>query len=518
MPFVAMAVCLPLAAAVGTSVTAVRRVPTGVQVSAAPSCSGLTALKARDVSITTAQVVAAGVFSPPVPTGVTAATVDVSREICRVVATSTPSPDSHITIEIWLPVNGWNGKLQAVGNGAFNGTINYSALATAIGRGYATASTDTGHVGGGAKWALGHPEKVIDFGWRAVHEMAVLSKQAVAAYYGKGPAYSYWNGCSAGGRQGLQAAQRFPGDFDGIIAGAPGLDWTARAAQALRIEHLLEGDAAARLPADARRILHDAAVASCDALDGVKDGLLENPMRCAFDPAVLQCKTAGQARCLTASQVATAQAIYESPINSVTRRPVPGLARGSELGWTDLGWTASARATGLDQFRFIVFQDPAWAVRRFAFEADLGRAEKSDANTINALNPDLRPFLKRRGKLIQYHGWADPQISPGTSTQYYERVREVVGRDVADGYRLFMAPGMGHCSGGAGPNTFDMLTALEQWVEQGRAPDRIIASHATKGIVDRTRPLCPYPQVATYAGAGSVDDAASFACRPEAAR
>jgi feruloyl esterase len=190
------------------------------------------------------------------------------------------------------------------------------------------------------------------------------------------------------------------------------------------------------------------------------------------------------------------------------------LARGTERGWTDLGWTASARATGLDQYRFIVFRDPEWAISRFDFDVDLPRAEDADANTINALNPDLRPFIARGGRLIQYHGWSDPQIAPGASPQYYDRVVELIGAStVRSSYRLFMAPGMGHCSGGDGPNTFDMLGALEAWVERKPPPERIVASRVVNGAVLRTRPLCPYPQVASYLGTGSPDQESSFACK-----
>jgi feruloyl esterase len=345
--------------------------------------------------------------------------------------------------------------------------------------------------------------------------MTVAAKAIVAAYYATGPRFSYWNGCSAGGRQAMQEAQRYPADFDGIIAGAPGLDWTGRAAQAVRVAQALQKDAAARLsPADTR-LVHGAVLQACDALDGVTDGLLEDPRRCAFDPAVLQCQGADDASCLTPAKVSTVRMLYAPQINPKTKRQIAGLYPGSELGWTERGWTASARATGLDQFRFLVHQDPQWDVERFDFDSDIVRADEADRNTINALDANLEPFIGRGGKLIQYHGWSDPQISPGNSVAYFERVVDALGgaSRVLGGYRLFMAPGMGHCGGGEGPNTFDAVTALENWVEQGKAPDRIVASHAVSGVVGRTRPLCPYPQVATYTGSGSPDHAASFVCR-----
>ena len=211
----------------------------------------------------------------------------------------------------------------------------------------------------------------------------------------------------------------------------------------------------------------------------------------------------------------TARLIYSGVKNQKTGREIAGLLPGSELGWTDTGWTASARATGLDQFRFLVFANPSWTVQQFNADADIARAEEVDGNTVNALEPNVKPFIDRGGKLIQYHGWSDPQITPGSSVQYYARAVEASGgaAKVSGSYRLFLAPGMGHCGGGEGPNTFDMVTALEQWVEAGKAPDQIQASHATGGRVDRTRPLCPYPQVAVYKGSGSIDEAASFACR-----
>ena len=495
----------------------------GGQVAAAPapSCESLASLALPHATITAARAVDAGAFAPPVSAGGRPPSAAAARmygalpAFCRVTATLTPSSDSDIKIEVWMPTTDWNGKLQAVGNGAFTGSIAYRRLATALGRGYAAGSTDTGHVGNTASFGLGHPEKVIDFGWRSVHEMTVASKQIIAAYYDDGPRFSYWNGCSAGGRQAMKEAQRFPQDFDGIIAGAPGLDWTGRAAGALRVAKPLEANEAARLSSDKARLVHAAVLEACDAADGVTDGVVGDPERCTFDPTVLQCTGAEDASCLTPVQVSTARMLYSSPVNPKTGRPIPGLLPGSELGWTDLGWTRSARATGLEHFRFLVFEDPEWTVDRFNFETDIVRAEEMDNDTLNALDRNLKPFIDRGGKLIQYHGWSDPQISPANSTQYYQRVVDALGgaSAVHDAYRLFMAPGMAHCGGGKGPNTFDMVTALEEWVEQGKAPDRIVASRRTDGTVDRTRPLCPYPQVAAYTGTGSTDDAENFVCR-----
>jgi feruloyl esterase len=486
----------------------------GRPLDASASCAALSTLALPNTTITLAQPVEAGTFTPPAP-GNAAEPFRAMPAFCRIAATLKPTRDSDIKIEVWMPTSGWNGKFQAVGNGAFNGTIAYPAMMTALARGYATSSTDTGHAGGSASFALGHPERVIDFGWRAVHEMTAASKKIIATYYGADPKFSYWTGCSAGGRQAMKEAQRFPADFDGIIAGAPGLDWTGRAAQAVRVAKALEKSEPARLSQAQTQLLHQAVVRACDALDGIKDGLIEDPTRCTFDPAVLQCKGSDGAACLSAAQVETARLIYSAAVNPKSKRAITSLEPGSELGWTDLGWSASARATGLDQFRFLVFNDPSWDVQKFIFDSDVVRAEEADGSTVNALDPNLKPFIDRGGKLIQYHGWSDPQISPGNSTQYYRRVLELLGgaSQVQNSYRLFMAPGMGHCGGGEGPNTFDTVGALERWVEHGQAPDQITASHSTNGVVDRTRPLCPYPKVAVYTGMGSTDEAANFECR-----
>jgi feruloyl esterase len=477
------------------------------------SCSAVASLNLPNTKITSASEVAAGAFAPPGgPSGTSA--YEKLPAFCRVAATLTPSSDSDIKVEVWLPSTGWNGKLQSVGNGAWQGSIGYAAMAEALGRGYATASTDTGHVGGSASFGMGHPEKVIDFAYRAVHEMTVVAKAIVSTTYGRGPTRSYWNGCSAGGRQAMKEAQMYPGDYDGIIAGSPGLDWSGRTAQAIRIAHALQRPEARLSSAQTSR-LHEAALSACDGNDGLKDRLIANPATCRFDPQVLSCAGGSEAPCLTPAQVETVRMIYSPLVDPKTKREIPGLSPGSELGWTDMGWSASARATGLDHFRFLIFGDPTWDVQRFNATTDVPRLAEGPSGAIDARDINLRPFFDRGGKLLQYHGWSDPQITPLASTQYFDRVVAAQGdaAKLRESYRLFMAPGMAHCRGGEGPDDFDEVTVLEAWVEHGKAPDAIIASRSRNGRVDRTRPLCPYPQIATYRGSGSIDDATNFVCR-----
>lgn len=484
-------------------------------VSWAQSCANLLSFSMPNVQVDSAEVVGAGAFVPPGGNANSARFYQDLPEFCRVSLSLTPTPDSDIKMELWLPTDSWNGKYLAVGNGAFTGNIRHSAMAMPLGRGYAASSTDTGHLGNTASFALGHPEKVYDFAFRAVHEMAETSKSLIDTFYDDSLRYSYFTGCSAGGRQAMKEAQRFPEDFDGIVAGAPGLDWTGRAAASLRIATHLEANPRAQLKQSDRELIHRVALDFCDANDGVTDGIISNPGQCNFDPEVLQCDSENAGACLTEAQVNTAQMIYSSPANPRTGRAISGLLPGSELGWTDLGWTASARATGLEQYRYLVYEDESWNIDRFDFERDVYNAERKDDDTLNALSPDLFEFVAAGGKLIAYHGWADPQISPAAATQYYQRVSQVMGgRDqIHDSFRLFMAPGMGHCAGGPGPNSFDSLTALENWVERDEAPDSITAVHRTDGVVDMSRPLCPYPEVAVYDGSGSTDEAENFSCQ-----
>jgi feruloyl esterase len=501
------------------------------------SCDSLrtATLPNANATITFTQMIEAGPFDPPAAVGASnrPQTLTDLPFFCRVSATLRPTSDSDIKIEVWLPIlkqeeaAGWNGKFQAVGNGGWSGAINYTAMAQAIRRGYATSSTDTGHAGGSGAFALGHPEKLIDFAWRSEHEMTIAAKALIAAFYGTPAKHSYWVGCSAGGRQGLKEAQKFPQDYDGIVAGAPANDWTGRAAQSLRVGQAVRKEAESYIPPAKYRVIHDAVLQACDALDGVKDGLIANPVRCRFDPGVLECKSAagngttsdGAAAaaadaCLTRPQVAAARAVYETKLTK-TDREIRGLQPGSELGWGT--WAGpNPFGIGVDHFRYVVFKNPAWDAKTFNFDEDIERADEIDHDTINALDPDLQPFFNRGGKMIQYHGWNDPQIAPGASVDYYTRVLSALGghEKVDPSYRLFMVPGMAHCGGGEGPNTFNMVAALEQWVEKGQPPAQIIATHlTTEGRIDRTRPLCPYPQVAECTGTGSTDDAANFVCR-----
>ena len=479
----------------------------------AATCESLSTAKLTG-SVTMAQSVAAGAFAPPAGRGGRGGANPFADlpAFCRVAATLTPTKDSEIKIEVWLPMSGWNGKLQAVGNGAWNGNIDTNAIAGALRRGYAATSTDTGHEGGAGPW-MQNPEKLADWAYRSVHETAVAAKALINAFYGEAPKFSYFTGCSAGGRQAMIAAQRYPADFDGVVAGSPGLDWTSRAVSAVRVQQAFEKDPSAKVPAAKFAAINAAVMDKCDAADGVKDGVLENPKACTFDPAVLACKGTPDNSCLTPAEVTTVKAIYASPANPKTKREIAGLAPGSETSWTDLGWSGPARSTGLELMRFAT-NNPQWSLAQFNFDSDVVLAEDK-AGMMNALDTNLKPFFSRGGKIISYHGWNDPQISPLNVTQYYDRVVAAMGgrNNVIGNYRLFMVPGMAHCGGGTSASTFDMVAALEQWVENKKAPESIPASRAEGGKVVRTRPLCAYPQVASYKGSGSTDDAANFVCK-----
>ncbi len=483
-------------------------------VSAATSCESLSALKLPGTTITMAQSIAAGGFSPPSGGGGGQAYATLPA-FCRVAATIAPTSDSDIKVEVWLPASGWNGKYQAVGNGGWAGTITYGAMARALRDGYATSSTDTGHTGGNASFALGHPEKLVDYAYRAVHEMTVKSKAIATAFYGTDATRSYFNGCSTGGRQALTAAQRFPNDFDGIVAGAAANPKSGLDAWRIWMTQAMLKDKASFIPEEKHRVIHQAVLDACDGLDGVKDGLIENPMRCRFDPAVLACRGADGPNCLTAAQVETAKVVMSPVKNRQTGELIfPGFEPGTELGWSRMLSGPEPYANAVEQFKYIVFKDPKWDWRTFNLERDLAAAEKSGQGTLAAVDPNLTAFVQRGGKLLTYHGWSDQNIAPQASVNFYTRALAATKAPARGStwLRLYMVPGMGHCSGGEGPDTFDVMSALDAWVDEGTLPQRIEASKITAGKVTRTRPLCPYPQVARYKGTGSIDEAANFAC------
>jgi feruloyl esterase len=511
-------------------------------VASAQTCEKLADLKLANTTITVAQTVAAGAFTPT--TGPAAPYKELPA-FCRVTGVIKPTTDSEIKFEVWMPSSGWNGRFHGIGNGGFAGSISYGGpaggLSGAVARGYAAASTDTGHSGGDASWALGHPEKIIDYGHRGVHEMTVKAKSIISAFYGSGPKHSYFASCSNGGRQALMEAQRYPEDYDGLIAGAPanaftdillGFAWNMQATL---------NDPDSYIAASKLKAIEAAGLAHCDARDGVTDRVLDDPSTCNFDPASLLCKGAESDDCLTEKQVVALKKIYAGPRTSKGEQIVPGFVPGGETGpggWS--GWITGAAPTRAAQFFFstqtmknMLFNDPAWDLKSFDLDKVSKLASEKLAPILNATDPNLKAFKARGGKLILYHGWNDAALPPGNAINYYESVVAKMGkRDVGSFVRLYMAPGLQHCAGGPGPDSFgavvtsaqsdaqhDMTMALERWVEEGKAPDRIIASKRQgpdpKSPIIRTRPLCPYPQVARYKGSGSTDDAANFVCKTE---
>jgi feruloyl esterase len=483
---------------------------------AAATCEGLASQKLPETTITSAQLVPAGQFTPPGPAG--RGDANPFKDLpsfCRVAMVIKPTDDSDIRVEVWLPDSNWNRKYQATGNPAWAGAIGYADMAKALRSGYATSSTDTGHSGGAGSgsFALGHPEKLVDFAWRSEHEMTLKAKALIAAYYGESPRVSYWVSCSSGGKQGLKEAQKFPDDYDGIVAGAPVLDWTHRAAAALWAGQAALSDSASRIPAEKFPAIHKAAVEACDAQDGLKDGLISDPARCHFDPAVLKCEGSDGPTCLTAPQIEAARKVYLPATTSKGQLISARYEPGSEPSWRAIVGGPDPFSAAVDHYRYIVFKDPAWDWRRFDIDTDVAFADKVDDGTINATSTDLGPFFSHGGKLLMYQGYADTNLPPGNVIAFYQNLQKTVGtQKMAESVRLYMAPGMNHCGGGEGPNTFDAAGAMERWVEDRKAPAEILASHSTEGKVDRTRPLCPYPQTAKYKGSGSVDEAANFSC------
>jgi Tannase and feruloyl esterase len=522
----------------------------GARAATAPSqtdaCARLTQLVLPQAKVASAGTVAAGEFKPPADTTPwligEPSLYKTMPPFCRVVVEATPSADSAIAIEVWMPVDGWNGRFRGQGNGGFAGELHFRALGSAVRQGYATAATNTGHSGTDtdASWALGHPEKVTDFGFRAIHTMTEVAKAAIKAFYGRGPQHSYFASCSNGGRQALMEAQRFPGDYNGIVAGAPAHHWTHLLTKALADAQATTLDPAAYIPPGKLPAIAKAVNRACDAGDGVSDGVVGDPSRCLFDPGALLCKEGDSEACLTTPQVKALQALYAGPRDSRGQRIFPGYVPGAEEG--DGGWgpwitgTAPGKslmfAFALGYFSNMVYEKADWDYRAANVEQALVAAEEKTARKLDAADPNLADFKARGGKLILYHGWNDAAISATSTIEYYDSVVGRLGRAETDAFlRLYMVPGMQHCDGGPGPNSFgqhgaaparepqrDVFTALEQWVEKGTPPSEIVATKyvdddLAKGV-KISRPLCPHPLIAKYRGQGSPNEATSFVCAP----
>jgi hypothetical protein len=510
-------------------------------------CDGLARLSLPHTTVVLARGVSAGSFSLPKSGDPDLAHGDAFKSLpafCRVVLRVTPSADSDINVEVWLPVSGWSRKFLGVGNGGFAGQIEYRALATAVAHGYAAAATDTGHTGNfiDAQWALGHPEKIVDFGYRAIHEMTVQARAIVRAYYATPLADSYFESCSNGGRQALMEAERYPADYDGILAGAPANDWTKLLTTAVNISRALTLNAASYISPAKLPAIQAAVLSACGQQSGTKDGFVNDPQRCRFDPSVLLCSGEESDQCLTQPQLTALRAVYAGTRNAAGAPLFPGYSPGGEVG--DDGWStwilgASPRSSlmylfGTGYFANMVYSNPQWTYENFAVDQGLTDAGRQTGEILDSANPDLRDFARHGGKLILYHGWSDAAIPPMSTVDYYESVRSTLGAAAEDSFvRLFMVPGMQHCEEGPGPNSFgqngpssvagdddaqhDIRLALEAWVEKGVAPETLVAAKfaengGARSIV-MTRPLCAYPLVASYKGAGDPNQAGSFVCK-----
>jgi feruloyl esterase len=483
------------------------------------SCEGLKTVPLPDTRLVAlTKILPTPVWSIDMPAFGQVRRISVNRPLCRVEGVI----EREIGFELWLPAKtDWNRRFLGVGSGGSAGYINYSELARGLARGFASASTDSGHKSTDNAWMLGNPDRIRNYSDRAHHLLAQIAKRIVAAYYGQDSRRAYFIGCSGGGRQGLKEMQRFPEDYDGIVAGAPGPDMPV-----MTVRHLITGlmqsnHPESRLSDNDWRLVADAAIAACDANDGVRDGVIENPEACSFDPKTLLCKNTGDKDCLSLGQLELVRQI-SAPIQDEAGRQIDsGLLPGVR---TRLGPPPDLVT---EFFAHGVYQNRNWNPASFNIVRDLAAARKAIPE-IWADDPDLKEFRSRGGKAIIYSGWMDPSVIAEQALNYYRRVVATIGGVEATGsfLRLYMAPGVFHCSGGPGPDRFggaggdalsvdadhDMLSAMVDWVEKGKAPERIIASRINDGKVTRTRPLCPYPQVARYTGTGSTDAAENFNC------
>jgi feruloyl esterase len=498
----------------------------GATPAAAGTCASLAGLALLDTTITAAEPVPAGTYTAP--DGRVFADLPA---FCRIAATLTPTSDSNIKIEVWMPYSGWNGRFLGTGNGGLGGVILYSGLGF-LPSNYAVANTDVGTSPAatdplGGRLLTGHPEKQIDFAARSTHLMTVRSKQIIEAFYGERPNNSYFFGCSTGGGQGIHEALQFPGDYDGIVALAPGMNSTHNAAANVWDYQAFNGPA--NITAAQATAITAAVVKQCAGKDGgvSSDNFLTDPRDCHWDPAALQCSggAADAATCLSAPQVAALQKFYAGPINPRTgKRIYAGRTRGSESYSGYPAALASLATTTGFQTYWVFGNDFDWLT--FDFDHDMDMIDDALAARLNANTADLEEFKSHGSKLLLWHGFADPMIPTLNTIAYYERLVASETREGRYGERarkeglyrtqefarLFLAPGVAHCNGGGGADSADYLSPLVQWVEQGIAPGQIIASKIVNGVTAFTRPLCPYPALPRYSGVGDPTKASSFLC------
>ncbi|MGB7354608.1 MAG: tannase/feruloyl esterase family alpha/beta hydrolase [Acidobacteriaceae bacterium] len=499
----------------------------------AADCPSLKNLQLPNTTITLAETVTSGTLdiaaAPP---------LHDLPVFCRVAGEIHPTPDSRIRFEVWLPAQGWNGRLLGTGNGGFAGSMWPQELASYLKRGFAVSGTDAGHQAEGtdATWAFGHPEKIKDFGWRAIHLTAETAKQITSAFYGKPADKSYFDACSDGGREALMEAQRFPDDYDGILAGAPANAWSTMLTGGAGAMQTLMADPNAYIPDRKLAFLQRASLAACDTLDGVKDDVIGDPSKCHFDPQVLLCKGDDASACLTQPQIDAVKAIYAGSKDEHGALIFPGFTPGDETSWKewlvgeDPGSALGPRFVR-NYFRYMVPGDPKTNVLSANLDDLLHQSRAKEADNLDATNPDLSRFAAHGGKLILYHGWNDPAISPYNTVAYFESVEKQMGGDKVDSFaRLYMVPGMEHCAQGPGASAFGqfgmesaaspkygLFDSLQNWVEKGSPDATVIATKYKAGKdgameTDFTRPLCAWPKVARYTGSGDPNDAANFTC------
>lgn len=496
----------------------------GVAPASAAPCPTLSSLSLPNVTITSATVVAAGAFTlPPTPApaggGGGAQAPDFSNlpAFCRVTATARPSAGSEIALEVWMPAEGWNTRFQPVGNGLWGGSLNYQGLANMLRGGFATASNDTGHRGAGASFALGNPEKVLDFGYRAFHEMTVLAKLSIQRFYERTPSLSLVDQCGGASRGALAEVNKNPDAFDVIAASGIDPESTRHSMGQLWVWQAANKTPESFIPQEKFALLNQAALKACDGNDGIADGIIGDPLSCKVDPGVLQCRAGDAANCLTAAQVETARTIYSPVTNPRTKEVLFGpLMPGSELAWASQAGREPFNY-GTEFFRYMVMKDPNWhpRVRPVDFDRDAAVAD-SPENVVVNVEPNLNGFFDRGGKLLIVGGWADTAIATTSNTNFYERVVRNAGARARDSVRLFMVPGMAHCPAAANAQNGHVVptaATLEEWQRTGKPPESIVVSRRVDGAEERKMLVCRYPQVAQYKGTGDPKSPDNYVCR-----